>query len=69
MEELLAASGLDWMVVRPVTLKNGPPSGRTRQVERYGMTMSITRGSVAQWMLEAAERGDPPALRTPMIAG
>jgi hypothetical protein len=58
MEARLAASSLDWLAVRPVTLMNGAPLGRARPVERYGLTSTIRRGDVAAWMLAAAVRHD-----------
>jgi uncharacterized protein YbjT (DUF2867 family) len=59
MEAVLRASTLDWMVVRPVTLVRGPPTGRARPVARFAMTSSVRRGDVAAWMLDALERREP----------
>lgn len=58
MEARLAASSLDWLAVRPVTLMNGAPLGRARPVQRYGLPSIIRRSDVAQWMLRAATRHD-----------
>lgn len=58
MEERLAASSLDWLAVRPVTLMNGAPLGRAREVDRYGLTSIIRRADVAEFMLAAAVRHD-----------
>jgi len=58
MEARLAASSLDWLAVRPVTLMNGAPLGRARPVQRYGLTSIIRRADVAAWMLAAARRHD-----------
>jgi putative NADH-flavin reductase len=59
METALANSSLDWCVVRPVTLVNGPPRRPARRVERYNLTSSIRRSEVAAWMLAAIERPAP----------
>lgn len=58
MEARLAASSLDWMAVRPVTLMNGAPLGRARQVGQYGLMSTIRRGDVAEWMVNAATQHD-----------
>ena len=58
MEARLAASSLDWLAVRPVTLMNGGPAGRAKPVERYGLTSIVRRSDVAQWMLRAATQHD-----------
>jgi uncharacterized protein YbjT (DUF2867 family) len=59
MESVLRASTLDWLAVRPVTLANGPPTGRASPVGRYGMTSRVRRSDVAAWMLDALERREP----------
>ena len=56
MERVLAESTLDWLAVRPVTLADGPPTGRARPVPRYRLTSTIRRSDVAAWMLEALAR-------------
>jgi len=58
MEARLAASSLDWLAVRPVTLMNGAPGGRARPVSRYGLASLVRRSDVAQWMVRAATRHD-----------
>lgn len=58
MEARLAASSLDWLAVRPVTLMNGAPLGRAKPVKRYGLASIIRRSDVALWMLRAATRHD-----------
>ena len=56
METVLSESGLDWLAVRPVTLKNGSPTGRAGAVDSYGLTSTVSRGDVAAWLVHAAER-------------
>lgn len=58
MEGRLAASSLDWLAVRPVTLMNGAPVGRAREVGKYGLTSIIRRADVAAWMIGAATQHD-----------
>jgi len=59
MEAALAASDLDWLAVRPVTLADGPPRRPARSVARYRLTSFIRRAEVAAWMLDAVERPTP----------
>jgi putative NADH-flavin reductase len=63
-EGVLAGSSLDWTAVRPVTLTSGR-ARTTREVERFGLVATISRESVARWLLDHLESGGP---RTPMIA-
>lgn len=53
MEDVLRESGLEWTVVRPPRLTDGPPSGRYRTA--YGRNlrggMVISRADVAHLML------------------
>jgi putative NADH-flavin reductase len=58
MEGRFAASSLDWLAVRPVTLMNGAPVGRAREVRKYGLTSIIRRADVAAWMIGAATQHD-----------
>lgn len=69
MEETFRRSHLDWMAVRPVTLMNGGPTNKTREVDRYYATSSISRADVAARMLQEATKPGPLAGATPMIAG
>jgi len=66
MEELLRASALDWIAVRPVTLINAPPSSRARTVRRYRTASVVGRADVAAWLLRTAT-DDAVEDRTPMI--
>jgi uncharacterized protein YbjT (DUF2867 family) len=66
-EEVLAASGLDWLAVRPVTLLDGPPRRPARPVARYGLLSTIRRSEVARWMLDAVERPAPFAERRVLL--
>jgi uncharacterized protein YbjT (DUF2867 family) len=66
-EDVLRASALDWLAVRPVTLANGRPTGRPRPVARYTMRSRVRRGDVAAWMLGALDRREPFAERTVML--
>jgi putative NADH-flavin reductase len=67
MEQVLAASGLDWCCVRPVTLTNGPHTGKVREVDAFGLTATISRADVAHDLLDRVER--PITVRRPQIAG
>jgi putative NADH-flavin reductase len=58
MESRFAASSLDWLAVRPVTLMNGSPVGRAQPVQKYGLASIIRRADVAAWMVRAATQHD-----------
>jgi putative NADH-flavin reductase len=66
MEELLAASGLDWHAVRPVKLTDGPLTRNVRVSDRVTIK-AISRADVAWHILTLAEDPDPGPLRTPVI--
>jgi len=68
-EAILRDSTLDWMAVRPVTLADGPPTGRVAVVTRYTLASKISRGDVGAWMVGAIGGRGPFAHRTPLIAG
>jgi hypothetical protein len=55
----LAASGLDFCVIRPTTLTNGRLDPRSRVPRRYGLLQSISRESVAKWIVDRAESDRP----------
>ena len=67
MERLLSASRLDWLAVRPVTLMDGPPTGRVGKVEKYGLFSIVRRADVAAWMLGALARPTPYVEQTVML--
>ena len=53
-EELIEASGLDWIIVRPPRLTNGPRTGRYRHgthIHATSMVPRISRADVAEFML------------------
>src|SRR5215210_6476551 len=51
-DEALAASGLDWTIVRPGGLTDVPGSGRVALAERLGRSGSVPRQDVALVLLE-----------------
>lgn len=54
-ERAIAASGLEWVIVRPGALTNGPPRGSCRHGPQAGgfvRTRSIARSDVAAFMLD-----------------
>jgi putative NADH-flavin reductase len=67
MEQILAASGLDWCCPRPTRLTNGPLTRRVSVVETFPMRASISRDDVAWWMLDQA--GRTIRERVPTISG
>lgn len=57
-ERIMAESGLDWTIVRPGVLTNGPARGRIRHVAGLGSfiwTVRIPRSDVATFMLDQLE--------------
>lgn len=55
-DEALAASGLDWTIVRPGGLTDTPGSGRVALAERLGASGQVPREDVALVLLESLER-------------
>jgi uncharacterized protein YbjT (DUF2867 family) len=51
-DEALAASGLDWTIVRPGGLTDAPASGRVAIAEHLGRRGQVTRQDVALVLLE-----------------
>ena len=72
MEDVYAASGLDWVTPRPTRLTNGAPAKALQVVESFGAADAICRADVARWMLDALEQPTWPApgwgSRTPQIS-
>lgn len=68
MESALEKTALDWMAVRPVTLKDGAPTGKVKETDYYGLTKNISRGDMANWILDKVEQPVPFSKRTPMIS-
>ncbi|MCG3174576.1 MAG: hypothetical protein GMKNLPBB_02821 [Myxococcota bacterium] len=59
-ERLIMASGLDWTIVRPPRLTNGPAKGRyaTGPDLRIGTFSSISRADLAYCLLDCLENPD-----------
>ena len=57
MEAIIQKSGLDWTLVRPPRLTDGPKRGRFRVRESHllGFGFTISRADVAGFMLKTAE--------------
>lgn len=68
MEIALAASDLEWIAVRPVTLTNASKPQAVKNVDGFGLTATISRRTVAEWMIARAEDTSPIKERLPMIA-
>jgi putative NADH-flavin reductase len=67
MEQVYAASGLDWCCVRPTGLKDGPQTGLVKRIDGFPLTARISRADVAAWMVEHVS--DTSSDRTPIITG
>ncbi len=68
MEEVYAASGLDWMCVRPTRLTDGPKTGKVVVVKSFGGGASISRIDLAAWMVDQVTSNLPFMNRTPQIS-
>ena len=67
-ETIVKGSGLDWIIVRPVILTNGPKTGRYKVLcsPRYWRSGTISRGDVADFLVKQVQ--DPAYLRkTPVL--
>jgi putative NADH-flavin reductase len=60
MEDRVRASGLDWTIVRPPRLTNGPLTGTYRTADGRNVRRGarISRADVADLMLRSVERGE-----------
>ncbi len=67
MEEVLQNSVVETLAVRPVMLTDGPVTGETKFVNKFGMSTKISRADVAMWMLDALERKTPFKAEVEMI--
>ena len=63
MEDALRGSGLDWTVIRPPRLTNGPLTGTYRTAFGHNLRrgLHVSRADVAQLMLQVLER--PEAIK------
>jgi putative NADH-flavin reductase len=68
MEDVLAASGLDWYALRPVKLTDGPLTGNVQASDRFTMK-TISRADLAWQILALAEDRASQMPRTPVITG
>ena len=66
MEDILAASDLDWHALRPVKLTDGPLTRNVQVSDRFTMK-TISRADVAWQILALAENPAPRMSRTPVI--
>lgn len=55
MEDQVERSGLEWTIVRPVTLTNGQLAKKVNVCSRYGLMDSISRADVANFLLRCLE--------------
>ena len=67
MERMLSESGLDWLAVRPVTLKDGPLMFLGGPVERYRTWSRVCRADVAAYMVTSLEQTVPYSNHRVMI--
>ena len=58
-EDVLRASGLDWTIVYPTKLTNGPRTEArvVADTEKVGMSQKISRANVASFLLQAVTDG------------
>jgi putative NADH-flavin reductase len=68
-EALVTASDLDWTIIRPARLTNGPLTRRLRAEPRLRISIrnSVSRADVAEFVLTELEHGDH-LLSAPTIA-
>ncbi len=60
-EQLLRQSDLDWTLVYPSTLGDGPATGSTvlPETANWSLSQRISRADVATWLVQAATDGEP----------
>ncbi|WP_367646718.1 NAD(P)H-binding protein [Ruegeria arenilitoris] len=46
---------MNWTIVRPVTLTSAEKTGSIRLTDRYGLSHTISRSSVASFFLDCTE--------------
>ena len=57
-QQVWAASGLDWTLVRPPRLRDGPATGRVEHsASSSARATSITRADLASFVVDCAEQG------------
>ena len=68
-EALVTVSDLDWTIIRPARLTNGPRTGRLRAEPRLRISIrnSVSRADVAGFVLTELETGDH-LLSAPTVA-
>ena len=66
MEQVFAASGLDWYAVRPVKLTDGPLTEQVQASARFALK-PISRADVAWYLLTLAEDSTPRQQRAPIL--
>lgn len=67
MEAIYRRSGLDALMVRPVTLVDGAPRGNVRKIGYYKSSSKISRADVGCWMTDALEKPMPFEDKAEMI--
>lgn len=67
MEAVLDESHLDWLIVRPVTLVNGPPTGGTRELSRFHVNSLVRRSDVATYLVSAIDSGSSLGTRKVLL--
>ncbi len=55
MEAEVQASGVDWVVVRPPMLTDDVPTGHVKVVQQHETAHSITRGDLAQFLVDQVD--------------
>ena len=68
-DQVLRASGLDYTIVRPGRLTDGPPTGRVEIAPIMGRNGTITRADVAAILAATVERGNTVGRTFDLLAG